>query len=277
MRLHLSRFARSTDASMGALPPARNERQRIGSALHRGSNGVVAKISVASYLLYGLALIPEGVALVFGLLRRRYPAAVRRLVVLANVVTLERVTRRARPHVSVERLEALTPCVAHRNAERAVAFVLWVCLVVAASLGSGPGLIRPGIGHLVRLVGVCAHQVASATLHFVDVGCVPNALAAAIAREQPFSTVETLDRSQRTEAHSRFPGNALDAPTTLGVPGTQFLGLDNDSRAASAHALPRGMRRPVSVGLPRALGYDKERVKPLAGKINGFHAPNSII
>lgn len=277
MRLNLRRVVSGDDASIGALLSARNERQRIGSALHRGSNRVVAKPSVASYLLYGLSLVLEGVALVFGLLRCRYPAAVRRLVVLANVVTLERVTRRSRPHVSVERLEAVAPLVAHRNAERAIAFVLWVCLVVATSLGSGPGLIRSGAGHLVCLVGVCANQVAAATLHFVDVGCVSNAFAAAVAREQPFSTVKPPDRSQRAKAHSWRPGRALEAPAALRVPGSQLLSLDNGARAAIANTFPRGMGRSVSIRLSRTLGYDNERVKPLASKIDNSHTPNSII
>lgn len=97
----------------------------------------------------------DGGGSIIGLLLRRRPAAVAWFVVAVVVDTVQLMSRRrARPHVSEERRETVTPPVAHCDTATAVAVELCVSGPVAPLLNPRPNIElwrvgEPVLGHLL--------------------------------------------------------------------------------------------------------------------------------
>lgn len=103
------------------------------------------------------------VPVVVRLHERRGPDAVTRLVVAVGVQPLYGVAFRARPHVGAERLEAVAPSVAHRDASSAVILKRSCTRVEAARFRGAPRTILACVELSVREVAIAGRFVSQTT------------------------------------------------------------------------------------------------------------------
>lgn len=176
---------------------------------------------------FAARLAAHDVARSAGLLFRRGPSAISRLVIAVRVLSVERAPGRAWPHVRKECGEAVAPTAAHRNAACAVDSVFGVGLAKAAALRVVP---RPIFAGSVRVSARPARMPMGYRPHTSEIGSQTAATPSAPVKQRVCNYCgrsAAVARALPNDAPARSVCSALNNQSAKALPGQvpEFHGL----------------------------------------------------